>query len=68
MNAAAIMIPLDQLSTEALHGLLEEIVTRDGTELSESQSKIARVEDLLRRGQAELWFDRATRTCSIERT
>ncbi len=43
-------IPYTKLSPEALHGLIEEVVTRDGTELTDSEPKIQEVLDLLEWG------------------
>ncbi len=62
---SGIRIPPDRLAPETLRGVIEEIVTRDGTEMSEAETKIRRVEILLQRGEVEIWFDEATRTCNI---
>ena len=61
----AIRIPPEQLSPQALRSVLEEIVTRDGTEATDARLKIRQVEDLLKGGAVELWFDRDSRTCSL---
>ncbi len=62
-------IPYDQLSPEALHGLIEEFVTRDGTDYGEVEipleTKITRVLNQLRSGSAVIVFDRKTETCTI---
>ena len=60
-----IRIQPEQLTPEALRRVIEEFVTRDGTELTDSQTKIDEVTELLRRGEAEIWFDPATRTCNL---
>lgn len=60
-----VRIPPEQLSPETLRGVIEEFVTRDGTELTDSSEKIEQVRELLRRGDAEIWFDRGTRSCNI---
>ncbi len=60
-----IPIPLGELSAEALRGVIEEFVTRDGTELSDTEAKIEQVHRLLRRGEAQLWYDPKTRSCNI---
>ncbi len=60
-----IRIPPSHLSPAALRGVIEEFVTRDGTELTDSTVKIAEVEDLLRRGEVELWFNPENQSCSI---
>ncbi len=56
-----------QLSSEALHSVVEEFVTRDGTDLVEGDLKVEQVLRALDRGDAELWFDGVTGTCSIRR-
>jgi uncharacterized protein len=61
-----IKIPPDQLSPDTLRGVIEEFVTRDGTELTDSKIKIEQVQELLRRGDIDIWFDRITQTCSIQ--
>ena len=63
----AIQIPPDSLPEETLHLLIEELVTRDGTEFTDSEVKIARVREGLRRGEIEIWFDPATKSCSLHR-
>ena len=61
----AILIPPDRLEPAALRSVVEEFVTRDGTELSDVEGKVAEVLALLRAGCAELWFDPETRSCNI---
>lgn len=58
-------IPLDQLSPEALCAVVTELVTRDGTELTDAARKSEQVIALLESGRAELWFNPTTRTCNI---
>ncbi len=60
-----VQIPLDQLTEDALHAIVEEFVTRDGTEHTEGERKVAQVMALLERGAAEVWFNEKTRTCNI---
>ena len=60
-----INIPPGQLAPEALRSVIEEFVTRDGTDLAELGTKIRKVKDLLQRGEVEIWFDEATSTCNI---
>lgn len=60
-----IKIASHQLPPETVRNIIEEFVTRDGTDLTEAATKIREVEELLRRGAAEIWFDEATRTCNI---
>ena len=60
-----VRIPLDQLSDETLHAIVEEFVTRDGTEHTEGDRKVAQVMALLERGAAEVWFNEQHRTCNV---
>ncbi len=60
-----VRIPADQLSPSALRAVIEEFVTRDGTETTEAEKSIEQVRALLTRGEVELWFDETTRTCNI---
>jgi len=62
-----IEIPAEQLSEEALRGVIEEFVTRDGTELTDSDRKIDQVRELLRRGEVAIWFEPSNQTCSIQK-
>jgi uncharacterized protein YheU (UPF0270 family) len=56
-----IAIPLNELSAEALQGVLEEFVSRDGTDYGASElsleQKVTRLEQLWRRGKVVLVFD-----------
>ena len=65
----AVKIPYDQLSSEALHGVVEEFVTRDGTDYGEvevpQETKIAQVMAQLRSGKAVIVFDQETESCTI---
>ena len=61
----AIRIPHDDLAPETLRGVIEEFVTRDGTDLGEAETKIEQVRRLLERGDVEVWFDSSTRSCNI---
>lgn len=63
------MIPHRELSAEALSGLIEEFVTRDGTDTGYTKGSldenVAMVRDQLDRGEAVVVFDRSTQTCNI---
>lgn len=63
------MVPWDQLSAEALRGLIEEFVTRDGTDYGEVEVPLERrVEQVmaqLRRGEAQILFSPNTGSCTI---
>ena len=60
-----IKIEPEQLAPETLRGVIEEFVTRDGTDLVDAETKIATVGGLLERGEVEIWFDETTRSCNI---
>lgn len=68
----ALKIPHDKLSPEALHGLVEEFVTRDGTDYGEVEiplkTKILQVLNQLESGTAVIVFDPKTETCTIMRS
>ncbi len=58
-------IPHAELSPATLRAVIQEFVTRDGTDYS---SVNRRVEDVLRQleaGRAELHFDEETESCNI---
>jgi uncharacterized protein YheU (UPF0270 family) len=63
------IVPWQQLSADALRGLIEEFVTRDGTDYGEVEVPLAqRVEQVmarLRRGEAQILFSESTGECSI---
>lgn len=58
-------VPYQQLSPEALAAVLEEFVTRDGTETASASASAARVEALLRAGHLKILFDPDEGTCHI---
>jgi len=68
----AVKIPYEQLSPEALHGVIEEFVTRDGTDYGEVEvpleTKIAQVLAQLRSGKAVIVFDQETESCTVLRS
>ena len=59
------LIPHDMLTDEALQGLLDEFVTRDGTELTDAVKKIAQVRRLLESGKAAISYDEGSESCTI---
>ena len=66
---AMLVIPHRQLSPEALSGLIEEFVTRDGTDSGYTRGSLAENVAMVRRqldtGQAVIAFDNRTQTCNI---
>jgi len=72
IKMSALIIPYDQLSPEALHGVVEEFVTRDGTDYGEVaiplETKIALVLAQIRSGKAVIIFDQETESCTVLRS
>ena len=65
MENDSIIIPHRELSAEALAGVIEEYVTRDGTELGEVTDKSDAVVRLLDRGELVLVYDPESESCNI---
>ena len=65
----AVLIPHDQLSKEALQGVVEEFITRESTDYGAvevpMETKVSRVYQNLTSGKAILVFDTKTETCNI---
>ena len=63
------IVPWKELAPATLHAVIEEFVTRDGTDNGYVSvgldQKIERVRNMLERGDAQLVFDAATGTCNI---
>ena len=63
------IIPHKELSPEALQALLEEIVTRDGTDYGESemptQRKVEQVLAQLERGEVFILFSELHESCTL---
>ena len=59
------IIPHKELSPEALDGVIEEFVTRAGTELTDAQEKVEQVKRQLQQGKLVITYDQKTRTCNI---
>ena len=68
----AVKIPYDQLSSKALKGVVEEFVTRDGTDYGEVEvsleTKVFQVLNQLKSGKAVIVFDQESETCNILRS
>lgn len=58
-------IPHTQLSPAALRAIVEEFVTRDGTDHFSVERRIEAVLRYLDSGRVELHFDDETKTCNI---
>jgi uncharacterized protein len=63
------VVPYTELSEEALRGVLESFVLREGTDYGEREfsleQKVAHVLGQLRRGEARIVFDPQTETIDI---
>ena len=63
------IVPWDAVPAENLERLLEEFVTRDGTDYGEQEvpvsTRVEQVRIALRNGDAVIWFDSATESISI---
>jgi uncharacterized protein len=60
-----VIIPYQKLSPDALHGVIQEVVTRDGTEFTDAEVKIAQVMGRLQAGKLVITYDLGTGTCNI---
>ena len=62
-------IPIDKISPEALQGVIEEFITRAGTDYGEveasRETKFRQVKSRLETGEAVLIFDDETETTNI---
>ena len=59
------LIPHTHLSSAVLRAVVEEFVTRDGTDHSSVERRIENVMRQLDAGHVELYFDPKTETCNI---
>jgi uncharacterized protein len=68
-GSASIEVPVTALSPEALRGLAESIVLREGTDYGERERSFhSKVEELLgrlRRGEARITFDLESQSADI---
>ena len=62
-------IPYEQLEADTLQALIEEFVTRNGTDYGEIEvpleDKIDQVMEHLKRGKSVIVFDEKTTSCNI---
>lgn len=64
----SMFIPYQQLSHNALQALIEDFVSRDGTDNGDETSfstKIERVKQALSKQQAFIWYDSQSRQCQL---
>jgi uncharacterized protein YheU (UPF0270 family) len=66
---ALVVVPIDRLSREALDGLIEEFVTRDGTDYGEREDTLEEKKNAvirqLERGEIVIVFDSESETANI---
>ena len=64
-----LIIPAEQVAPDTLAALIEEFVTRDGTDYGDVEcstaSKVEQVLGQLRRGEVCLCFDEVRESCNI---
>jgi uncharacterized protein YheU (UPF0270 family) len=69
LNEQPIIVPVDRLSTEALSGLIEEFVTRNGTDYGMRETsldeKCTAIRKQLTNGQAKIICDPSSQTFNI---
>ncbi len=63
------IIPYQELSPDALHALIEEFVTRNGTDYGSGEvsmaEKVQQVIQQLKKGEAVIVYDTKMETCNI---
>ena len=59
------IIPPSQLAPDTLRAIVEEFVSRDGTELTDVDIKVQQVLRQLEAGRAELHYDEQSQTTTI---
>jgi uncharacterized protein YheU (UPF0270 family) len=69
MNRTKIIIPHEKLSPEALNGLIEEFVTRPGTDTGYTKNTLQQNVDMvkrqLKRGDILVVYDEGTQTANV---
>lgn len=67
-----IVVPYERLSQEALEAIIEEFVSREGTDYGDYQhslaDKVTQVLKQIKQGKAVVLFDPDTQNCHIELT
>lgn len=62
-------VPWDAIAADTLEALVEEYVTRDGTDYGDSEvplaRKVAQVREQLRRGEVVIVFEEATESINL---
>lgn len=69
MENTYIEIPLSQLDRDTLQAVLEEFITREGTDYGHEEyslaQKVSQVRRQIEQGQAQLVFDPITESCTV---
>lgn len=69
MNGNYVVVDPEQLSVEALQGVIEEFITREGTDYGVGEwtlaDKVKQVRAQLRIGGAQIVFDIGAETCTL---
>ncbi len=69
MSGNYVVVDPEQLSVEALQGVIEEFITREGTDYGDGEwslaDKVLQVQAQLRSGGAQIVFDVGAETCTI---
>jgi len=64
-----VIVPWQDIPADTLENLIEEFVSRDGTDYGEREiplsTRVDQVRSLLNKRKAVIWFDEATETISI---
>jgi uncharacterized protein YheU (UPF0270 family) len=64
-----IEVPYDQLNPDTLRALVEEFITREGTDYGQVEvdleTKVMQVLRQLKKGEAAIVFDEKSETCNI---
>ncbi len=69
LSVVMMIIPYEELSSDALQGLIEEFITREGTDYGEEEIplsiKVEQVKQSLKRREVVIVFDVASESVSI---
>lgn len=62
-------IPVEELSADILNAIIEEYVTREGTDYGEQEfslnQKVEQIRAQIDRGEVKIWFDPDSETCQL---
>lgn len=64
-----VVIPYESLSSDALNGILDDFILREGTDYGaveySLEEKREQVKELLKRGKAGIFFEVESETCTL---